>query len=84
MKRTVFTSLTTLVLVFSTLAVPPVAAQSDETREHRSTLTDQQEVAVTIYNQDLALVKDLRIIKLDKGFNKLAMQIGRASCRERV
>lgn len=74
MKRTVFTSMTALVLVFSTLAVPPVAAQSDETREHRSTLTDQQEVAVTIYNQDLALVKDLRIIKLDKGFNKLAMR----------
>lgn len=29
-------------------------------------------VAVTIYNENLALVKDQRIINLNKGFNKLA------------
>ncbi len=40
--------------------------------EIRSTLADQQEVAVTIYNEQLALVKDLRHITLNKGFNRLA------------
>lgn len=41
-------------------------------QEYKSTLQDQQEVAVTIYNENLALVKDQRKIKIDKGFNKLA------------
>ena len=40
--------------------------------EIRSTLEDQKEVAVTIYNEQLALVKDLRNIKLNKDFNRLA------------
>ena len=40
--------------------------------EIRSTLEDQQEVAVTIYNEQLALIKDLRHVKLEKGFNNLA------------
>ncbi|MDH3671940.1 MAG: DUF4139 domain-containing protein [Gammaproteobacteria bacterium] len=81
MKKAVWISPAALVLVFSIFGVPPAAAQSDKAREHRSTLTDQQEVAVTIYNQDLALVKDLRIIKLDKGFNKLAMREVSANIR---
>ena len=42
--------------------------------EVRSTLEDQQEVAVTIYNEQLALVKDSRKIKLDNGFNRLAFR----------
>jgi hypothetical protein len=42
--------------------------------EIRSTLEDQQEVAVTIYNDQLALVKDLRSIKLKDGFNRLAFR----------
>ena len=42
--------------------------------EHTSTLEDQSEVAVTIYNDQLALVKDLRTIRLDSGFNKLAFR----------
>jgi len=42
--------------------------------EVRSTLEDQEEVAVTIYNEQLALVKDLRKVKLDKGFNRLAFR----------
>ncbi|HEY3300447.1 MAG TPA: DUF4139 domain-containing protein [Methylophilaceae bacterium] len=46
-------------------------AEPDETR---STLQDQQEVAVTIYNSDLALVKDQRRVKLKTGLNSLAMR----------
>lgn len=35
-------------------------------------LKDQQEVAVTIYNENLALVKDQRLVALDRGTNRLA------------
>jgi hypothetical protein len=42
--------------------------------EVRSTLDDQQNVAVTIYNNDLALVKDQRKIKLNTGLNSLALR----------
>ncbi|MEN6588021.1 MAG: DUF4139 domain-containing protein [Sulfuricella sp.] len=37
-----------------------------------SSLKDQQEVAVTIYNENLALVKDQRRVALDRGANRLA------------
>ena len=42
--------------------------------EIRSTLQDQQEVAVTIYNDNLALVKDQRKVELDSGLNSLALR----------
>ena len=37
-----------------------------------STLADQHAVAVTIYNDDLALVKDARRVRLDRELNSLA------------
>jgi len=48
-----------------TAAVPP---------ERTSTLDDQQSVAVTIYNENLALVKDARSVVLDPGVNHLALR----------
>ena len=42
--------------------------------EQRSTLNDQQEVAVTIYNNNLALVKDQRKLKLGSGKQALAFR----------
>jgi len=42
--------------------------------ETSSTLADQQSVAVTIYNENLALVKDTRRITLDAGPNQLALR----------
>jgi hypothetical protein len=42
--------------------------------EHRTTLEDQTSVAVTIYNQNLALIKDQRKITLDKGLNDLSFR----------
>ena len=42
--------------------------------EQSSTLADQQAVAVTIYNSDLALVKDERRITLPAGFDRLALR----------
>ncbi|MEQ1741171.1 MAG: DUF4139 domain-containing protein [Candidatus Nitrotoga sp.] len=40
--------------------------------EKVTTVADQKEVAVTIYNDNLALIKDARRVKLDRDFNKLA------------
>ncbi|MFA7350145.1 MAG: DUF4139 domain-containing protein [Methylotenera sp.] len=45
-----------------------------ETDEIRNNLSDQQSVAVTIYNNDLALIKDQRKVKLNNGFNNLALR----------
>ncbi|HEX6530474.1 MAG TPA: DUF4139 domain-containing protein, partial [Burkholderiales bacterium] len=42
--------------------------------EKPSTLADQQSVAVTIYNENLALVKDQRRIGFDAGRNQLALR----------
>ncbi|MFK8029296.1 MAG: DUF4139 domain-containing protein [Gammaproteobacteria bacterium] len=46
---------------------PPLKAD-----EIRTTLDDQKGVAVTIYNENLALVKDARGVKLGSGVNQLA------------
>ena len=61
---------------FGTNAAEKVSAQvaTADIQELRSTLDDQQGVAVTIYNQDLALVKDARKVKLKTGLNALAMR----------
>lgn len=40
--------------------------------EKTTTLQDQKQVSVTIYNENLALIKELRSVKLEKGLNKLA------------
>ncbi len=49
------------------------SAQGSEI-EQQSTLNEQSAVAVTIYNENLALIKDQRTVTLDKGFNKLAFR----------
>jgi hypothetical protein len=43
-------------------------------KELPSTLADQQSVAVTIYNENLALVKDTRRVLLEAGANRLALR----------
>ncbi len=48
--------------------------QETNLTEARSTLNDQQSVAVTIYNQDLALVKDTRKVSIKAGLNALALR----------
>jgi hypothetical protein len=42
--------------------------------ERPSTLADQQSVAVTIYNESLALVKDQRRVTFEAGRNRLALR----------
>lgn len=59
-------------LAISTLLIGPAA--SAQTPETRSTLADQTEVAVTIYNSDLALVRDQRKLTLTRGANTVAFR----------
>lgn len=61
-----------LVAAVATLLSYSTAAVTAD--ERRSTLQDQQAVAVTIYNEDLALIKDTRKVKLDAGMNALALR----------
>ena len=58
-------------LIVFLLASLPVVAHADELR---STLQDQRSVAVTIYNENLALVKDQRKIAFASGQNVLAFR----------
>ena len=58
--------------ITSLLSIVAFAAENLE--ESRSTLNDQQNVAVTIYNQDLALVKDTRKVNIKAGLNALALR----------
>lgn len=60
-----------LLATLSTLVTGAIAMDLEETR---STLSDQQSVAVTIYNGDLALVKDQRKLKLNNGIIDLALR----------
>jgi len=57
------------------LAVAAVlAASAALAGEKSSTLADQQSVAVTIYNENLALIKDVRRLALDHGANRVALR----------
>jgi len=48
------------------------AAETTPQGEQKITLKDQSEVAVTIYNRDLALIKERRKVTLKSGRNRLA------------
>lgn len=54
-------------------AVASVAVGA-QAQEQRSTQADQREVAVTIYNDNLALVKDQRRVQLASGASQLAFR----------
>lgn len=71
-RRTIFLAVSSL--VFSSMVSIGAHALENTTDEIKSTLADQQSVAVTIYNGDLALVKDTRKVKLNTGLNALALR----------
>ncbi len=73
MKRLSKCKASIILSFLATLLCGHVVASIDQD-EIRSTLGDQREVAVTIYNDQLALVKDLRSVRLNSGFNKLAFR----------
>jgi hypothetical protein len=61
-------------ILLATLSTIYTGANAMDLDETRSTLNDQQNVAVTIYNSDLALVKDTRHVNLKTGLNALALR----------
>lgn len=63
-----------LVLAIHALGANAQAQPAAAKPERRSTLDDQRSVAVTIYNEDLALIKDGRDVALDGGLNHLALR----------
>src|SRR2546426_9108378 len=65
--------------VAAALATCPLAHAALE--EVPSTLKDQQSVAITIYNENLALVKDTRRVTLEAGPNRLALREGSGRMR---
>ena len=60
------------ILAAGMLSIVPFARA--QMTELRSTLDDQQQIAVTIYNSNLALVKDLRRVTLPAGESLLALR----------
>ncbi|MDP2225880.1 MAG: DUF4139 domain-containing protein [Moraxellaceae bacterium] len=64
----------TLLLTLASASLLPHTTLAIEPKEIRSTLENQQAVAVTIYNNDMALVKDQRKLKLASGSNILALR----------
>ena len=62
-----------MTVLASTLALVWGAALA-QSPELRSSLADQREVAVTIYNDNLALVKDMRRVQLPTGATSLAFR----------
>jgi hypothetical protein len=66
--RPVITLATAALAAHAALAAPATPP------ERRSTLDDQQSIAVTIYNEQLALIKDQRRVLLDTGTNRLALR----------
>lgn len=62
-----------LLFTLPLLNYSPLALTAEDS-EIRSTVNDQKQVAVTIYNNNLALIKDQRSVKLDSGIQKLAIR----------
>jgi hypothetical protein len=56
----------------TTAVVPaPAARAPDVVQDRTSTLDDQVELAVTVYNSDIALVRDVRNLQLSRGTSDL-------------
>jgi len=66
-------NLTLPVFLLVLLASLPIPGNS-QSNEQRTTLKDQAHLAVTIYNENLALIKDQRNVTLKKGSNQLAFR----------
>lgn len=60
---------TFLIITLMSISSSHAAASSDESI---TTSQNQKNIVVTIYNENLALIKDTRSVLLDRAFNKLA------------
>ncbi len=65
----------TLALISGALALTgadaPPAVNAEAEQDQTTTLTDQSEVSITVYNSDLALVRDVRNLQLARGTGNL-------------
>lgn len=62
-----------VILAIAMMVIPiPISYAATTTNERVTTSQDQKNVIVTIYNEDLALIKDSRSVILDQAFNQLA------------
>ncbi|MBV8280665.1 MAG: DUF4139 domain-containing protein, partial [Candidatus Eremiobacteraeota bacterium] len=63
-----------LVSLLAFVVIVPAIAQGSDPIERTSTLAEQQAVSVTIYNDNLALVRDERRLAMPKGMQRLALR----------
>src|SRR5260370_5551688 len=61
-------------LALTLLFAPAAGTALPDPGERTSTLADQQAVSVTIYNDNLALVRDERRLELPRGSQRLALR----------
>lgn len=73
-KPSLLTKILPFSLLFAFANTQAFAEPDKKMTEITSAIEDQQAIAVTIYNSDLALVKDQRKIKLNQGSNTLALR----------
>ena len=73
-KRHVFAVAILLTLPITPYSIEAIASEARIDKEITSTLQDQQSIAVTIYNSNLALVKDQRKVIIPSGIQKLALR----------
>jgi len=59
-------------LAVSTVMVGSLAIAAPPAGAEQSTLADQREVAITVYNDDLGLVREVREVKLEQGARELS------------
>lgn len=50
---------------------PSPVVEADTTQDQTTTLNDQSEVSITVYNSDLALIRDVRNLQLARGTGNL-------------
>ena len=55
----------------SSATAPAIVEADDQGQDQTTTLTDQSEVSLTVYNSDLALVRDVRNLLLPRGTGNL-------------
>ena len=52
-------------------AAPPAPAAAGGAGQDQTTIDDQVDLAVTVYNSDIALVRDIRTLRLARGVSEL-------------
>ena len=65
--RLYFAVLVGIVGVAFSINTAPASVSAAPAEQHTSTLDDQTELAVTVYNSDIALVRDVRNLQLPRG-----------------